>query len=70
MEAIAKRTIWPEPDSFSNLLESLVVTRNEPLGARLVKLEDSEGGLLIHTLSGDEVRASRPQVRAIVSIYS
>ena len=70
MEAISKSTRWPEPDSFSNLLDSLVATRGAPLGERLLKLEDSGGCLVIHTLSGDEVRASRPQLRAIFSIYS
>jgi hypothetical protein len=70
MEAISKRTRWPEPDSFSNLLDSLAATRNVPLGERLAKLEESEGKLVIHTLSGDQVLASRSKVRAIVSIYS
>ena len=70
MEAISKRTRWPEPDSFSNLLDSMAATRNEPLSARLVKLEDLDGSLYVNTLSGEKVHTSRPQVRAIVSIYS
>jgi hypothetical protein len=70
LDSIGKRTRWPEPDSFTNLLESLSVTKGVPLGERLQALEGAEGGITVRSLSGDEVRTTKTQFRAIVSIYS
>jgi len=69
-DAIGKRTRWPEPDGFSDLLDSMVATRGVPLAERVRQLESSGDQLTVHSLSGDEVKTTRPQLRAIVSIYS
>jgi len=69
-ESIGKGTRWPQPDHISNLLDSMVATRGVPLAERLKGFQ-TEGDLVkIQSLSGDEVRASRTQLRALVSIYS
>jgi hypothetical protein len=70
LESVGKRTRWPEPDSFSNLLESMSATKGVPIGERLKSLEGADSGLTIQGLSGGEVRTSRAQFRAIVSVYS
>jgi len=70
LEALEKRTRWPEPDGFSTLLDSLVATKGVPLAERLRSLESSEDRLMIRSLSGEEVRTSRPQMRAIISLYT
>ena len=69
-ESVAKGTRWPQPDSLSNLLDSMVATRGVPLAERVRGLETEGDGLKIQSLSGDEVRASRTQLRALVSLYS
>jgi len=69
-DAIGKRTRWPEPDRFSDLLYSMVATKGVPLAERVRQLESSGDQLTIRSLSGDEVQTTRPQLRAIVSIYS
>lgn len=70
LESLGKGTRWPDPDSFSVLLESLAATRGVHLGDRLHKMESSEGKVLVQGLAGGEVRVTRPQLRAIVSIYA
>jgi hypothetical protein len=70
IDAVGKRTKWPDPDQYSILLDSLVATRGVPLGERLKELEGDGGKLRVQALSGPEVRTSRPQLRAIISIYS
>jgi hypothetical protein len=70
LEAVGKRTRWPDPDGFSNLLDSMAATRGVPVGERVRELVSSGGRLTIQSLSGEQVQTSRPQFRAIVSIYS
>ncbi|GEM_PF-3789589 len=70
LDTVGKRTTWPEPDSFSNLLESMSATRGVPIGERLRSLDGEEGRLIIQSLSGGEVRTSRAHFRAIISVYS
>ncbi len=70
LDSVGKRTSWPEPDPFSNLLDSLVATKGVPLGERLKTVEGAGGDLTVQSLAGEELRISRPQFRAIVSIYS
>lgn len=67
---LSKRTGWPDPDAYSNLLESLVATRGEPLGERLKTLEGAGGSVTVESLSGESLSLSRPQLRATVAIYS
>ena len=68
--AIEERTRWPEPDSFSSLLDSLNATRGVPLGERLKVLESNDGDVSLESLGGAQVLVTRPQLRAIVSLYS
>ena len=69
-EALGKRTRWPEPDAYSNLLDSMAATRGVPIGERLREFQSSEDGVTVKSLSGEEVKTTRAQLRAIVSIYS
>ncbi len=69
-DAVGKRTRFPEPDSYSNLLDSMMATKGVPLAERVRELESSEGYLKIRSLSGEEVKATRTQLRVLVSIYS
>jgi hypothetical protein len=70
LEGVGKRTRWPDPDSCSSLLDSLNVTRGVPLGDRLRAIEGSGNEVSLQSLGGAEVRVTRPQLRALVSIYS
>ena len=70
LESLGRRTSWPDPDSVSILLDSLVATRGVPLGERLKSLEGAGAELKVQSLAGDQLKLSRPQFRAIVSIYS
>lgn len=70
LEGLGKKLKLPEPDSFSNLLQSIHSSRNEPLSERLAGLESSGDGVKVTALPGDQVELSRAQLRAIVSIYS
>ena len=69
-ESVGKGTRWPPPDSFSNLLDSMLATRGVPLAERVRELETSGDEVKIQSLSGDEVQTTRVQFRALVSIYS
>jgi hypothetical protein len=69
-EAIGRRTRWPDPDRYSGLLDSMLATRGEPFAERLEQLESSGDQVTIRSLTGENVVATRPQLRAIVSIYS
>ena len=70
LDAVGKRTHWPEPDAFSNLLDSLNATKGVPLGERLKTIEISDDAVSLESLGGALVRVTRPQLRAIVSLYS
>jgi hypothetical protein len=70
LESLGKRLRWPQPDSFSNLLQSVHASRQEPLSERLANLESSGDNVKVQALGGDEVELSRAQLRAILSIYS
>jgi hypothetical protein len=70
LDSLGKRTKWPGPDAFSNLLDSLVATKGEPLAERLKSLEGSEGHVAAESLAGESLMLSRPQLRAMVAIYS
>ncbi len=70
LEALGKKVAWPDPDAVSNLLDSFVATRGVPLGERLKNLEDAGDALMVRSLAGEEFRMPRPQLRALVSIYS
>ena len=69
-EALGKRIRLPEPDTYSNLLDSLAATRGVPIGERFSELQSSDGAVTVRSLSGQEVRTTRAQLRAIVSVYS
>lgn len=70
LEGVGTRTRWPGPDSCSSLLDSLNVTRGVPLRDRLKTIEVAGGEVSLQSLGGVEVRVTRPQLRALVSIYS
>lgn len=70
LEAMGNGTRWPEPDALSSLLDSMSTTRGEPLADRVGAMEGSKEGVRLESLGGVEVRMSRPQFRAIVSLYS
>jgi hypothetical protein len=70
LESLGKRLRWPQPDSFSNLLQSVHASRQEALSERLANLESSGAKVKVQALGGDEVELSRAQLRAILSIYS
>lgn len=67
---IGKRSGWPTPDAYSNLLDSVAATRGEPIGERLEGIEGSGASIMVRSLGGERLELSRPQLRAIVSIYS
>ena len=69
-DAIGKRTRWPDPDRYSDLLDSMLATRGAPFAERLTQVESSGDQLIVRSLAGEEVLTTRPQLRAIVSIYS
>ena len=70
LEGVGRRTRWPGPDSCSSLLDSLNATRGVPLGDRLKAIEGTGSEVSLQSLGGAEVRVTRPQLRALVSIYS
>jgi hypothetical protein len=70
LDSVGKRTAWPEPDRFSNLLDSMAATKGAPLSERMAELEAEAGQLTVTSLSGDEVKVTRAQLRAVVSVYS
>ena len=70
LESIGKRSRWPGPDAYSNLLDSVMATRGEPIGERLGGIEGSGRSVIVQSLGGEKLELSRPQFRAIVSIYS
>jgi hypothetical protein len=70
LESVGKRTRWPDPDPYSSLLDSLNVTRGAPLCDRLKAIEGSGSEMSLQSLGGTEVRVTRPQLRALVAIYS
>ncbi len=69
LEAAAKVRRLPEPDSFSNLLESFAAARGEPIGERLGALEDAGEKVTLESLSGDRLQVTRPQLRALAALY-
>ncbi len=69
-DSIGKRTRFPEPDRFSDLLDSMLATRGAPLAERVRELESAGELLTVRSLSGEEIGTTRTQLRAIVSIYS
>lgn len=69
-DSIGRRTPWPDPDGVSNLLDSLAATKGAPLGERLKSLEGEGAEFKVESLASDQLRLTRPQLRAIVSIYS
>ena len=70
LEEVGKRTRWPDPDPCSSLLDSLNVTRGVPLGERLKSIDGAGDVVSLQSLGGAEVRVTRPQLRALVAIYS
>ncbi|HEV2137561.1 MAG TPA: hypothetical protein VGR53_01835 [Nitrososphaerales archaeon] len=70
LESVGKRSRWPAPDAYSNLLDSVMATKGEPIGERLGGIEGSGGSVIVQSLGGEKLELSRPQLRAIVSIYS
>jgi len=69
-DAIGKRTRWPDPDPYSGLLDSMLATRGVPFAERMSQLESSGDLLTVRSLGGEDVKTTRPQLRAILSIYS
>jgi hypothetical protein len=69
-DAVGKRTRWPDPDRYSDLLDSMLATRGAPFAERLSQLESSGDGLTVRSLAGDELSTTRSQLRAILTIYS
>jgi hypothetical protein len=70
LEGIGKRSKWPGPDAYSNLLNSIAATRGETVGERLDGIEGSGDSVVVRSLGGETLELSRPQLRAILSIYS
>ncbi|MDA4127143.1 MAG: hypothetical protein OK452_08095 [Thaumarchaeota archaeon] len=70
LESIGKRSRWPGPDAYSNLLDSVSATRGELIGERLGGIEGSGSSVIVQSLGGEKLELSRPQLRAIISIYS
>jgi hypothetical protein len=69
-DSVGKRTRWPDPDRFSDLLDSMLATKGVPFAERVSQLESTGDLLKVSSLSGEEVPTTRQQFRAIVSIYS
>jgi len=70
LQAIGKAHPWPEPDSVSNFLQSMVATQGEPIGERLNGLEVSDSAVEVAALGGYKLALSKSQLRAVVAIYS
>jgi len=70
LDTLGKRTRWPDPDSLSNFLGSMLATRGTPLSERMRTMNGAEAGVAVQSLSGEEIHLSRPQLRAILAVYS
>jgi hypothetical protein len=70
LERLGKKLKWPDPDNYSNLLQSVHATQNEQLAERFSNLETAGDRVAVQGLGGDRVELSRAQLRAMVSIYS
>lgn len=69
-ESLGKWVRWPEADALSELLGSMTATRGAPVSERLAELGTSGGGVKVKSLSGEVLEMSRPQLRAVLSVYS
>jgi len=70
LDSMGKKTRWADPDALSGLIDSLVATREMPLAERIGSMEGAGGRLTIQSLGGDQVCLSRPQLRALIAVYS
>ncbi|MDE1853398.1 MAG: hypothetical protein KGI38_06590 [Thaumarchaeota archaeon] len=70
LDCVGKKVRWPEPDSYSNLLDSVMATRGERVSERFAEMEGSGATVKVQSLGGEKLELTRPQLRAIVSIYS
>jgi hypothetical protein len=49
LESIGKRSTWPGPDAYSNLLDSVSATKGEPIGERLGGIEGSGSSIIVQS---------------------
>jgi hypothetical protein len=70
LELVGRKRRWPEPDSYSNFLESMFASRSEPIAERLVGIETSGSQVTVESLTGDKVSLSRGQLRALARVYN
>ncbi len=69
VKSILARVPIRPPDGTSSLLEALKATRGLPLSERLQDLDGEGAQVIAKTPSGEEVLLTRPQFRAIASVY-
>jgi hypothetical protein len=70
LQSFGKVHSWQEPDSYSNLLQSIHATASEPISQRFSAIETSAESITVRTLGGDHVSLTRSQLRAILSMNS
>ncbi len=70
LEAIGDRVKWPQADACSSFLNSLQVTRREPIGERVSMVSQSPEVVQLEAAGGARVELSREQLRALMTIYA
>lgn len=70
LECLGKKARWPEPDSFSNLLVSIRATMGVPLSERFEDMRSAGSAVTVMSLGGERLELTRPQLRAVLSVYS
>jgi hypothetical protein len=70
-KAMGERLAWPQPDEYATFLSSLLATRDEPVGARVLDAGgDPQSQLaLVRAQGSPAIELSREQLRAVVKIY-
>lgn len=69
LERVGKTHPWKQPDPKAEFLESLFLTKGAQLSERTSSLRGSAEMIAVETIGGSPLEFSRPQLRAILSIY-
>ncbi len=69
-QAIEDKHGWPEPDELAAFVSSLEATRGEPAGDRFRSGGRDPEGIALEAAGGAKAKLTRPQLRALASIYA
>jgi hypothetical protein len=67
--ALARRGLFPEPDSGAGFMASLHATSGQPVGERMVSLSEAVERVEVESAGGARASLTREQLRALVAIY-